>query len=73
MSRYDDYVLKLQDLKKNIEEQKVHCQMTLNNLSSIETMADYADAATQLEKDNIEDLIVLISSGLETLEQIVWE
>jgi hypothetical protein len=73
MSRPDTYCLHLAAAKANIATQIVHCTATLNVLS--ETIADqnYNEAATDLEKSNFNTLIQLITNGLTSLQDIIWD
>jgi hypothetical protein len=74
MDRPDTYILELNDLKKEVELQIMHCMITLNKVVHIQTNVNYAGAATALEKSNIaEKLEPLITNGKAQLEALVWE
>ena len=72
MARPDNYILKLNDLKNNIIIQIMHCHKTLNELESIKLDSEYTNSAVQLEKDNIDTIIALITNGIAALETITW-
>jgi hypothetical protein len=73
MSRPDTYIIGLEGLKSEINLQIMHCKITLNKASEVIADSNYDDAATAVEKENIADLITLITNGLAALEGIVWE
>lgn len=73
MTRQDSYVLKLERTKNNLRNQIFHCHKSFSCLNELKDDVNYTTAATQKEKDNIEELLTLIGGGLAALESIVWE
>jgi hypothetical protein len=73
MTRPDTYVLELNLVKVNLKTQIMHCKRTLDLLIKVKNDVNYIEAATVLEKANIDNLITLITGGLAQLESIVWE
>jgi len=73
MSRPDTYIIELETVKNNLVTQIMHCRISLNFLQDIKLNENYDDAATILEKSNIDNLITLITNGISILEAIVWE
>ena len=73
MSRSDEFILRLQDIKKCLDLQTWNCKRTLTLCANIKTIADYQESSTAKEKIAIEQLITLITYGLQELGSIVWE
>ena len=73
VTRPDTYILKLRDVKGNLKNQIAHCKLALQSMQLAVNDPNYAESATQLEKDNMVFLINLVTQGLEYLEAIVWE
>jgi len=73
MSRPDTLILSLNDVKKEINLQIMHCTVTLNKIRETSEDANYDTDATALEKSNISSLDTLITNVLAALEAVVWE
>jgi hypothetical protein len=74
MSRPDTLILTLEAVKEALIVQIIHCEEQLAQLNSFVNDPNYAEYATQLEKNNCTTtLIPLITQGMAVLKAVVWE
>ena len=73
-ARADSYVLLLNAIKNSLNAKTNSCVIcVLPLLAEIQLDPNYAQAATILEKSNIESIQAIITACTNALKDIVWE
>jgi hypothetical protein len=71
--RPDSYILLLNKVKGNLR-QKINCANNfLQLLNQTKLDPNYTISANELEKANIDELILMLQQMIETLNAIVWQ
>jgi hypothetical protein len=73
LERNDEYSIKLAELKLLLQKQKEICNSVDNKIISITNINNYEQCSSELEKNAISSLEVIISNSKQSLEQIIWE